>query len=87
MERNINELVRVGAIFLPGGKINPVWFDWHRRKHKVSEVTYRYTGHLGEARLLHFTVTAEDGGQASGLYELTYNTSDQSWRLSGIEEK
>ena len=51
-----------------------------RRGHTVTAITYRYEGRQGESRLLHFTVTDE-----GGLYELTYNTHDQTWQLRGIE--
>jgi len=74
------EPIRVAAIFGPDGKIQPVWFDWRRRKHSVIDTTYRYEGRRGESRLLHFTVKAE-----GGLYELTYNTDDQTWQLRGVE--
>lgn len=75
-----SEPVRVAVIFGPGGKISPVWFEWLRRKHTVTATTYRYEGRRGEARLLHFTVTAD-----GGLFELSYNTDDQTWQLRSIE--
>lgn len=80
MSHKIHEPIRVAVIFGPGGKIQPVWFEWQRRKHTVLDTTYRYDGRCGDSRLLHFTVTDE-----GGLYELTYNTDDQTWTLQGIE--
>jgi len=80
MQYATREPIRVAVIFGPGGTIKPVWFEWQRRKHTVLTTTYRYEGKRGESRMLHFTVTDE-----GGLYELSYNTHDQSWLLSGIE--
>lgn len=74
------EQIRVAVIFGGNGRIQPVWFEWRRRKHTVTAITYRYEGKQGDSRLLHFTVTDE-----GGLYELTYNTHDQTWQLRGIE--
>jgi hypothetical protein len=74
------EPIRVAAIFGPDGKILPVWFEWQCRKHTVIATTYRFESRRGESRLLHFTVKSE-----GGLYELTYNTDDQTWLLRGIE--
>jgi len=79
MER-IREPVRVAAVFSPGMQIKPAWFDWRHRKHTVVETTYCWKGMAGEALLLHFSVT--DG---EALFELIYNTVDQSWMLNGVE--
>jgi hypothetical protein len=75
-ERNI----RVATVFEPGGKIKPVWFDWQRRKHTVIETTYSWEGKLGTARLLFFAVRAQEG-----MYELIYNTADQTWGMEWLE--
>ena len=79
MER-IREPIRIAAIFTPGQRLRPVWFDWRRRQHRVLETTYSWQEQVGETIFLHFAVT--DGG---ALYELVYNTKDQNWRLEGIE--
>jgi hypothetical protein len=76
----IRELIRVAVVFGPGGTIKPVWFDWNNRKHAVLETTYSWSDLKGSARRLHFSVKGE-----GGLYELTYDTSDQTWELSGLE--
>jgi hypothetical protein len=72
--------IRVATVFEPGGKIRPVWFDWKRQKHTILETTYAWEGKKGGDRLLHFAV--RDQG---GMYELTYDTSDQTWCLEGLE--
>jgi hypothetical protein len=79
MER-VREPIRVAAIFTPGQRIRPVWFDWRRRQHRVLETTYIWKEQVGDTVLLHFSVT--DGG---ALYELIYDTADQNWTLHGIE--
>ena len=76
----IREPIRVAVIFGPGSSISPVWFDWRRRKHTILETTYSWEGKRGDARLLHFSVRDE-----GGLYELTYDTREQTWTLDGIE--
>ncbi len=80
MLQRIREYVRVAVIHGPGNKIKPVWFDWHNRKHTILETTYHWKEQVGAATLLHFAVT--DG---EALYDLVYNTLDQSWLLNGIE--
>jgi hypothetical protein len=79
MER-IGELIRTAAIFTPGERIKPVWFDWRRRQHKILETSYFWKEQVGDTVLLHFSVT--DGG---ALFELVYDTREQLWRLQGIE--
>lgn len=76
----IREPVRVAAVFAPGQQIKPVWFDWQRRKHTITEITYCWKGKAGEANLLHFSVS--DG---EALYELIYNTAEHNWTLNGLE--
>ncbi|MDD2851792.1 MAG: hypothetical protein PHY09_07815 [Desulfuromonadaceae bacterium] len=72
--------LRVAVIFGPGLSIKPVWFDLHIRKHSILETIYTWTDLKGSAKRLHFTVRAE-----GGLYELTYNTAEQTWELGRIE--
>lgn len=75
-ERNI----RVATVFETSGKIKPIWFDWHNRKHAVLETTYTWSDLKGNAKRLHFSVRDE-----GGLYQLTYDTNEQTWSLEGIE--
>ncbi len=79
MER-IREPVRVAVIFTPGRNIRPVWFDWKRRKHTVLETPYSWPEKAGDKLFLHFAVM--DG---EALYELVYDTREQSWTLNGVE--
>jgi hypothetical protein len=70
------EEVRVAAIFEPGKRIRPVWFERNRRQHKVVETTYSWRDQIGDTPLLHFTVS--DG---EALFELIYNLRDGTWAL------
>lgn len=76
----VRESIRVAVVFGPGRSIRPVWFDWGNRKHAVLETTYSWTDTKGSVRRLHFAVRDE-----SGLYELTYDTVEQTWELTGVE--
>ncbi len=71
------EKVRVAAIFEPGKRIRPVWFERHRRQHKVVETTYNWSGKVGEKPLIHFVVS--DG---EAWFELVYHPLDGSWTLA-----
>jgi hypothetical protein len=75
----IGEPIRVAVVFGPGRRITPVWFDWRNRKHAIIETTYTWSDSKGDARRLHFSV--RDGG---GLYELVYDTREQTWELSDL---
>jgi len=66
----------VAVIFAPGKRIRPVWFERHRRQHKVVEITYSWRAQTGDTHSLHFTVS--DG---EALFELIYNPGDGSWTL------
>ncbi len=80
MMHRIGENIRVAAVFGPGNRLQPVWFDWNRKKHTVTEVTYTWKDRLGDVTLLHFAVS--DG---TALYELTYNTASQAWALAAMD--
>jgi hypothetical protein len=76
----IKEPIRVAVVFGPGRTIKPVWFDRLNRKHDILETTYTWTDLKGSTKRLHFAVRDE-----GGLYELTYDTAEQTWELSGLE--
>jgi hypothetical protein len=78
--RRVAERIKVAAIFAPGIRIQPVWFEWRRQKHAVTEMSYFWKDQEGAATRLHFAVS--DG---STLFELIFNASDQSWTLEGVE--
>jgi hypothetical protein len=72
--------IRVAVIFSPGGKVIPKWFELDRRKHEIKDTTYFWQDRIGEVPLLHYAVT--DG---EALYELVYNTSNQTWSLNDLQ--
>ena len=76
----IRENIRVAVIFGPGNRVEPVWFDWRRRKYTVREVTYSWRERQGEATVFHFAVS--DGAD---LFELAYNADSQIWSLTAVD--
>ena len=80
--QRIAEAVRVAAIFAPGDGVKPVWFEWRRQKHAITRMSYFWKDQLGDAVRLHFAVS--DG---SNVFELMFDTLDQSWTLVGVEEQ
>ncbi|MRR59195.1 MAG: hypothetical protein EG824_13425 [Deltaproteobacteria bacterium] len=76
----VAQQIKVAAVFAPGSRIKPVWFEWNRRKHAITETTYFWRDRIGDVTHLHFAVT--DG---SSLYELSFNTRDQNWTLDAVE--
>ena len=68
--------IRVAAIFEPGRRIRPVWFERNRRRYQVVETTYCWRDQVGDAPRIHFAVS--DG---EALFELIYDVKDGSWTL------
>jgi hypothetical protein len=71
------EEVRVAAIFEPGKRVRPVWFERNRRQHRIVEITYSWTVREGAVSLFCFAVS--DG---EALFELIYNPLVGSWTLA-----
>ena len=80
--QQLSERIKVAAVFAPGSHVKPVWFEWRRRKHTVTRMSYFWKDHQGGASRLHFAVS--DG---NNLFELMFDTSDQNWSLVGIEQQ
>ena len=76
----IREPIRVAVVFGPGHTLKPVWFDWRNRNHGLLETTYSWTDMKANTKRLHFAVRDE-----GGLYQLTYDTAEQTWSLEGLE--
>jgi hypothetical protein len=72
--------IRLAAIFEPGKRIKPVWFELNHRKHTILQTTYAWKNRVGDVTFLHFTVT--DG---EALYELVFNAAEQSWTLNALQ--
>lgn len=75
------EKIKVAAIFAPGSQVRPVWFEWRRRKHAITETSYYWKDCCGDATRLHFAVS--DG---SNRFELMFNVQNQHWTLEGVED-
>ena len=71
------EPVRIAVVYQPGTKAKPVWFELNRKQHKIARTTYFWKDRVGDTPLLHFAVVTED----EALYELVFNTHDQTWML------
>lgn len=71
------EPVRIAVVYQPGVKAKPVWFELNRRQHRIARTTYFWKDRIGDVPLLHFAVVTED----EALYELVFNTLDQTWML------
>jgi hypothetical protein len=78
--QRIAESIKVAAIFIPGSRVKPVWFEWRRQKHSITDTSYFWTERSGNATRLHFAVS--DG---CNLFELAFDASDQNWTLEGVE--
>jgi hypothetical protein len=74
--------LRVAAIFSPDGKVSPKWFELNRRKFEIKETTYFWRDRVGEVPRMHYAVS--DG---EALYELIYNTCDQTWTLNSLKSE
>lgn len=80
MITNIDEPIKVGAVFGSEKKIKPVWFTWNRTRYNIKSVTYSWVSKEGSAAIYNFSVT--DG---KTLYEICYNTETLSWKLLAVE--
>jgi hypothetical protein len=76
----IAERVKVAAVFAPGCQVKPVWFEWRKNKHAITEMSYFWKDCHGERTRLHFAVS--DG---SNRFELAFDISNQNWTLERIE--
>jgi hypothetical protein len=79
---SVRSPLRVAVIFSAGGKVTPKWFELGRRKHEVKETTYFWRDRVGEVPRMHYAVS--DG---EALYELVYNTHDQTWTLIALKSE
>ena len=81
MPTEIKEKIKVMAIFDTGDSgLKPVRFKWRGRVYPVMEITYKWHSNLGEACLIHFSVS--DGAT---LFEITYNKSTLHWVIEQVE--
>jgi len=76
----IRNPIRVAVIFGPGSRVTPKWFELNHHRHDITTTTYTWKDRIGETPLVHYAVS--DG---EALYELVYNTCDQTWSLNSLQ--
>jgi len=69
--------IRIAVVYQTGAKPKPVWFELNRKQHKIAKTTYYWKDRVGDAPLLHFAVVDEE----DSLFELVFNSLDQTWML------
>jgi len=69
--------IRIAVVYQAGTKPKPVWFELNRKQHKIAKTTYYWKDRVGDAPLLHFAVVDEE----DSLFELVFNSLDQTWML------
>ena len=75
----LDQIIKVGAIFKGGSDIRPTWFVWEGRKYIIKEVNYVWMDREGREKLHCFSVT--DG---ANNYELSFNAEQAIWKLNKI---
>ena len=81
MITQIDETIKVVAIFGGGRKLRPAYFLWKNRKYKILQITYTWTSWEGKAKIYHFSVVDAD----DNLFEICYNTESMVWRLVNVQ--
>ena len=81
MLTQIDESIKVVAIFGDGRKLKPIYFLWKSRKYKISQIAYTWISQEGESKIHHFSVidTNDD------LFEICYNNESMIWKLANVE--
>ena len=74
---DLDDGVRVGAIFEADGRLKPVWFAHRGRQLAVERVTYAWKERDGAKRLYHFAVKV-----GATVYELVLDVENFGWRLA-----
>ena len=83
---SINENVRVYAVYndpqnrhAPHERLQPVVFEWRKRRYRVRNITYVWRESQGDSELYHYAVS--DG---ANVYELCYEARTFNWTLSSV---
>jgi hypothetical protein len=79
MITEVAELVKVAAVFGPGGEVEPKWFLWRGRTYKIEKVTFAWKVKEGRATVHHFSVST-----GTALYEICYHAETLQWRLMAV---
>jgi len=73
---DLNDRIRVGAIFGEDGRLQPVWFALNGRRYAVERVTYAWQERDGAVKVYHFAAKV-----GATIFELALDTSTLLWRL------
>ena len=82
MIMNINESIKVGAVFAENNKPSPRWFVWQKRKYHIQKITYVWRVKNGGTYLLYFAAADNNGN----VYEISFNQKSLEWRLESVKE-
>ncbi len=82
MVTQIDQPIRVGAVFGPPDRIRPAWFIWKGRRHNIKRVTYTWDQKEGNSWIQNFAVF--DG---SNMYHISYHREAMTWRLVALEDE
>jgi len=77
--KELDQIIKVGAVFRGGSDIRPTWFIWEGRKYAVKEVNYVWMDRIGREKVHCFSVT--DG---ANNYEISFNAERAIWKLNKI---
>ncbi len=74
---DLDERIRVGAIFSEGGRLQPVWFALNGRRYAIERVTYAWQERDGAVKVYHFAAKV-----GATIYELAFDSAALAWRLA-----
>jgi hypothetical protein len=77
--KELDQTIKVGAVFRGGSDIRPAWFIWEGRKYAIKEVNYAWMDRNGREKIHCFSVT--DG---TNTYEISFNAERTVWKLNKI---
>lgn len=77
--KELDQIIKVGAIFKGGSDISPIWFVWEGRKYMIKEVNYVWMDREGREKLHCFSVT--DG---ANNFEMSFNAERVVWKLNKV---
>jgi hypothetical protein len=78
MITEINEIIKVGAIF-KNGNIKIKWIIWNGRKYMIKKITYKWKTKKGDKHIYNFAIT--DG---ASIFEVSFIPEDLIWNLEKI---
>ncbi|MEE8141565.1 MAG: hypothetical protein V3T77_00550 [Planctomycetota bacterium] len=79
-EEEIHEPIDEVLARFARGRIDPLSFQWRRRRYRVTGVNARWLDRSSQPATHGFTVTVESGD----VFELAYQQGNPVWRLERI---